>query len=331
MSRLREPTSLRVGLGAVSGLMVSRLLMPRGRGELAILLYFPTLMAAFFSLGTPQAITALHLQRRREHTEEVLTTGFRLADRSGSSGSSPLHALCAAHADRRQSPASDPGADILRVRRLYDHRAVLQCHGLWLEALYMGQCRYACRAGGLCAGTFCLVVCGALTPLAAVLSALGSQLLQCLLHLIHIKPSWLNSALPRGAYRQCLGLGIRFAAPSLAAVVLLNADRAILIRTTTLEQIGYFAIAFAVTMPMTMTTEAFTQIGFVEVSSAENADASFALMLRRFQMAQVVAGSEFSSRLRSYRSSDPVWLWKSVPRAQSRRHILWRWPCRLEP
>ena len=30
---------------------------------------------------------------------------------------------------------------------------------------------------------------GTLTPLAAVLSALGSQLIQCLLHLIHIKPS----------------------------------------------------------------------------------------------------------------------------------------------
>jgi O-antigen/teichoic acid export membrane protein len=60
-----------------------------------------------------------------------------------------------------------------------------------------------------------------------------------------------------------------------------------------LEQIGYFAIAFALTMPITITTEAFTQIGFVEVSSAESSDASFALMLRRFQMAQVVAGVSF--------------------------------------
>ena len=42
--------------------------MPRGRGELAILLYFPTLMAAFFSLGTPQAITAL-LSKGAEQTE----------------------------------------------------------------------------------------------------------------------------------------------------------------------------------------------------------------------------------------------------------------------
>ena len=84
---------LRVGLGAVSGLMVSRLLMPRGRGELAILLYFPTLMAAFFSLGTPQAITAL-LSKGAEQTEEILTTGFRLAV-AHALLAVPLFVLCA--------------------------------------------------------------------------------------------------------------------------------------------------------------------------------------------------------------------------------------------
>jgi O-antigen/teichoic acid export membrane protein len=157
----------------------------------------------------------------------------------------------------------------------------------WVNAVTL-----AAQAGYLLA-LFVLWLCGILTPLAAALSALGSQMLQCLLYLVHFKLSQLNRKLPRGAYTQCLGLGIRFAAPSLAAVVLLNADRAILIRTTTLEQIGYFAIAFAVTMPITITTEAFTQIGFVEVSSAESAHASFALMLRRFQMAQVIAGASF--------------------------------------
>ena len=58
--------------------MVSRLLLPRGRGELAVLLYFPTLMGAFFSLGTPQAVTAL-ISKNAGNTEEVFATGFRLA------------------------------------------------------------------------------------------------------------------------------------------------------------------------------------------------------------------------------------------------------------
>ena len=281
-----------MGLGAVSGLLVSRLLMPRGRGELAILLYFPTLMGAFFSLGTPQAITAL-ISKSAEHTEEILTTGFRLAIFQVFLAV-PLFALCAPltlTGDNRQLAVPVEiscacGAFMILVP-YFNAMAYGLKRFTWVNAISL-----ASQAGYVLA-LLILWLGGTLTPLAAALAALGSQLLQCLLHLIHIKPKWLNRKLPRGAYSQCLALGIRFAAPSLAAVVLLNADRAILIRTTTLVQIGYFAIAFALTMPITITTEAFTQIGFVEVSSAESAGASFALMLRRFQMAQVVAGASF--------------------------------------
>jgi len=281
-----------VGLGAVSGLLVSRLLMPRGRGELAILLYFPTLMGAFFSLGTPQAITAL-ISKSAERTEEILTTGFRLAVVQVLLAV-PLFVLCAPltlTGDNRQLAVPVEiscacGAFMILVP-YFNAMAYGLRRFTWVNAVMLaGQAGYVLAL-------LILWLAGTLTPLAAALAALGSQLLQCLLHLIHIKPQWLNRKLPRGAYSQCLALGIRFAAPSLAAVVLLNSDRAILIRTTTLEQIGYFAIAFALTMPITITTEAFTQIGFVEVSSAESSDASFALMLRRFQMAQVVAGMSF--------------------------------------
>jgi len=262
--------------------MVSRLLMPRGRGELAILLYFPTLMAAFFSLGTPQAITAL-ISKNPQHPEEVLTTGFRLAV-AQILLAVPLFILCAPltlTGDNRQLAIPVQISCACSAFMILVPYFNAMAYGLkrftWVNAVTLaGQASYV-----VALLIFWLI--GTLTPLTAVLSALGSQLLQCLLHLIHIRPSWLNRRLPRGA----------FAAPSLAAVVLLNADRAILIRTTTLEQIGYFAIAFAVTMPITITTEAFTQIGFVEVSSAENAGASLALMLRRFQMAQVVAGASF--------------------------------------
>lgn len=259
---------------------------------MAILLYFPTLMGAFFSLGTPQAITAL-ISKSAERTEEILTTGFRLAIVQVLLAV-PLFVLCAPltlTGDNRQLAVPVEiscacGAFMILVP-YFNAMAYGLRRFTWVNAVMLaGQAGYVLAL-------LILWLAGTLTPLAAALAALGSQLLQCLLHLIHIKPRWLNRKLSRGAYSQCLALGIRFAAPSLAAVVLLNADRAILIRTTTLEQIGYFAIALALTMPITITTEAFTQIGFVEVSSAESSDASFALMLRRFQMAQVVAGMSF--------------------------------------
>jgi len=281
-----------VGLGVVSGLMVSRLLLPRGRGELAVLLYFPTLMGAFFSLGTPQAITAL-ISKGAEKTQEVLTTGFRLAAVQVLLAV-PLFMFCAPltltgdnrHLGPQVEISCACGAFMILVP-YFNAMAYGLKRFTWVNSVTLaGQVGYV-------VALFILWFSGTLTPLSAALSALASQLLQCLLHLIHIRPSWLNGTVPHGAYSQCLGLALRFAAPSLAVVVLSNADRAILIRTTTLEQIGYFAIAFAVTMPITLTTEAFTQIGFVEVASAESPDLSLALMLRRFQMAQVVAAVSF--------------------------------------
>lgn len=281
-----------MGLGAVSGLLVSRLLMPHGRGELAILLYFPTLMAAFFSLGTPQAITAL-ISKNPKGAPEIMGTGLRLAIAQVLLAV-PLFVLCAPltlTGDNRQLAIQVQiscacGAFMILVP-YFNAMAYGLKRFTWVNATTLaGQASYT-------VALLVLWIAGSLTPLSAMLSALGSQLLQCLLHLIHIKPRWLNRPSPPGAYRQCLALGLRFAAPSLAAVVLLNADRAILIRTTTLEQIGFFAVAFAVTMPITITTEAFTQIGFVEVSSAETENASLTLMLRRFQMAQVIAGASF--------------------------------------
>jgi O-antigen/teichoic acid export membrane protein len=249
-------------------------------------------MGALFSLGTPQAITAL-ISKGVEDTQEVLTTGFRLAVAQVLLAV-PLFVFCAPltltgdnrHLALQVEISCACGAFMILVP-YFNAMAYGLKRFTWVNAVTLaGQAGYV-------VALFILWFTRTLTPLSATLSALASQLLQCLLHLIHIKPSWLNRKVPRRAYRQCLGLGLRFAAPSLAIVVLSNADRAILIRTTTLEQIGYFAIAFAVTMPITLTTEAFTQIGFVEVASAESADLSLALMLRRFQMAQVVAGVSF--------------------------------------
>ena len=192
--------------------------MPRGRGELAILLYFPTLMAAFFSLGTPQAITAL-LSKGAEQTDEILTTGFRLAI-AHALLVVPLFMLCAPltlTGDNRQLAIPVQISCACGAFMVIVPYFNAMAYGLrrfnWVNAVTL-----AGQAGYLVA-LFILWLAGTLTPLGAALSALGCQLLQCLLHIIHLKPSQFNRKLPRGAYIQCLGLGIRFAAPSLAAVV----------------------------------------------------------------------------------------------------------------
>ncbi len=165
--------------------------MPRGRGELAVLLYFPTLMGAFFSLGTPQAITAL-ISKGAEHTEEVLTTGFRLAVAQVLLAV-PLFILCAPltlTGDNRQLAVPVEiscacGAFMILVP-YFNAMAYGLKRFTWVNAVTLaGQVGYVLAL-------LILWFSGTLTPLAAALSALGSQLLQCLLHLIHIKPRLLN-------------------------------------------------------------------------------------------------------------------------------------------
>ncbi len=284
--------AVRVGLGVISGLMVSRMLMPQGRGELAVLLYFPALMGALFSLGTPQAITALISQSPHDR-EEILTAGFRLAAVQILLAV-PLFVFCAPltlTGDNRHLSLQVQIVCVAGALMILTPYFNAMAYGLkrfaWVNGITLaGQATYV---GAL----LLLWLTNTLTPLNAALGSLACQLLQCLLHLAHMKPSSLNRRVSRGVYTKCFVLGLRFAIPSLAIVLLSNADRAILIRTTTLEQIGYFAVAFAVTMPITLTTEAFTQIGFVEVSSADNEATSLSLMLRRFQMAQVLSAVSF--------------------------------------
>ena len=43
--------------GAVSGIVSARLLQPAGRGEMAVIQYFPSLIGAFFCLAIPSAVT----------------------------------------------------------------------------------------------------------------------------------------------------------------------------------------------------------------------------------------------------------------------------------
>ena len=284
--------ALRVGLGVISGLIVARLLAPRERGELAVLLYFPTLMGALFSLGTPQAITAL-IAKKELPKEKVLTTGFRLA---------ALQCLVAVplfmgiapltltgdnrHLGMQVVICSVCGAFMILVP-YFNAMAYGLTRFMWVNVTTLiGQATYVL-------GLLALWYFGCLTPFNAALASFACPLAQCLLHLIHIKPTWLHGHVRLTEYGECLRLSFYFAIPSLSIVLLANADRAILIRTTTLEQIGYFAIAFAATMPITLTTEAFTQIGFVEVSGAGSQDVSLSLMLRRFQMAQIVSGVSF--------------------------------------
>jgi O-antigen/teichoic acid export membrane protein len=276
-----------LAFGVISGILTARLLGPEGRGELAIIAYFPGLIGAFFPLAVPQALT-LFLAKDPGKKSEIAAAGLHISLVFGLVGAI-LFALVAPYtltADKKSlgwavavaclaSPAMviNPGMYAIQ-RGLHHFNAV---NGFLVFS-----------AGSMVVGLLGLWWTNAVSPLRIVLLTQGIQVLIVLLHIgllglpnVTRRPGW-------ETYRTCLLKGIKFFVPVIALTFYFMSDRGILIRTTTLEQIGFYSVAFSVTFPLTLAVEAFAQIGFVEIAGINDESTSLALAARRFQMAQFV-------------------------------------------
>lgn len=64
-----------LGFGVISSVLAARLLGPQGRGELAAIILWPTLLAFLFSIGMDQSIV-FHIGKRLFHISEVWTASL---------------------------------------------------------------------------------------------------------------------------------------------------------------------------------------------------------------------------------------------------------------
>ena len=84
------------------------------------------------------------------------------------------------------------------------------------------------------------------SPLGIALLTLGLQMAVAVLHISMLGFSTVNQRIGWETYRTCLTKGMKFFLPVIAITLFYLSDRAILIRTTTLEQIGFYSIAYAI-------------------------------------------------------------------------------------
>jgi O-antigen/teichoic acid export membrane protein len=274
-------------LGVVSGILSARLLGPEGRGELAVILYFPAVMGSIFPLAIPQALT-FFISKDRNRQAEFATAGFRISLVLGILGS-VIFALVSprilAENNRHLSWA-------IAVVCLAAPAMVLNPH---FYAIQRGMERFNWVNGmlilaGMGYPILLLVLWwfNIVSPLLVALSSLLLQMVISALHVWRLGFSTIRCSIGWQTYRECLIQGLKFFLPSIALTIFVISDRAILIRTTTLEEIGYYSVAFALTFPLTLVIEGFAQIGFVEVAGTKDGNTSLALATRRFQMAQAV-------------------------------------------
>ncbi len=274
-------------LGAASGIFAARLLGPEGRGELAVISYFPALMGSIFPLAIPQALT-FFISRDRDRQAEFATAGFRISLVLGILGSG-IFAIVSprtlAENNRHLSWAIAVVCLAAPAMVVNPHLYAIQ-RGLerfnWVNAMLI------LTGMGYPFLLFVLWWFKIVSPLLVALSSLLLQMVISALHVWRLRSSIIRSSIGWQTYRESLIQGLKFFLPSIALTIFVISDRAILIRTTTLEEIGYYSVAFALTFPLTLVIEGFAQIGFVEVAGTEDGNTSLALATRRFQMAQAV-------------------------------------------
>jgi O-antigen/teichoic acid export membrane protein len=277
-----------VVLGCVSGILAARLLKVEGRGELAAIAYFPGLMAAFFPLAMPQALT-FFISKEPHRREEIAAAGFRISLLFGIAGAATIAFL----SKYTLTAENQHLAGSIALVCLMAPAMVVNPH---LYAIHRGVQRFSLVNGLLISTTagyiLVLAVLGLTNNVSAFNVAVGAQCLQIAIAIISgwcIGSCLFKTRVKWPTYRLCLLQGLKFWLPALALTLFTISDRAILIRTTTLEQMGYYAAAFAVGFPFSLVSEGFAQIGFVEISGANNKQIASDLLARRFQMVQVVA------------------------------------------
>ncbi len=277
-----------VVLGCVSGVLTARLLGPEKRGELAVIAYFPGLMASFFPLALPQALTFL-VSKEPHRTSEVAAAGFRISLVLGALGAITF-ALISKYTltTENQHLAKSIGLVCLMAPAM-----VVNPH---FYAIHRGVHRFSLVNGLLIfvAGGYVLLLLGFwyVSRVSAFNIAVGAQLLQIVVAVISgccIGSVLILTPVRWSTYSRCLLQGLRFWLPMLALTLFTISDRAILIRTTSLQQIGYYAAAFAVAFPFALVAQSFAQIGFVEVSRESGDQSAVSLLARRFQMVQVIS------------------------------------------
>jgi O-antigen/teichoic acid export membrane protein len=274
-------------LGMISGIISARLLGPQGRGELAIISYFPTLMGSLCCLAIPQALS-YYIPKDLEGSREMAAAGFRLALVLGIVGSLSF-ALAAPYTltqDNRHLAWAVAVACLAAPALVVTPHMIGIYQGLhrfnWVNSLQLMV------AIGYVLFILSFWWINHISALSFFLASLSLQVLSNVIFAWGLGLKSLRSRVSWKTYRAIVVQGLKFFLPVAALTLFAMSDRAILIRTTNLAEIGYYSIAFSLTYPLVICAGSFVQIGFVEMAGTRDKLESASLITRRFHMAQVV-------------------------------------------
>lgn len=276
-------------LGALSGVLAARMLLPVGRGELAVIVFMPIML---LSLGEFELSRSVIVEsgKQAELSPRLVSTAFWVAAILGvvemavlALGlqfflpADKLYLLGPARWFALYLPASYITAALIGIDQgrgrfgCFSFFQVLP--GLAYVALIVSVPWRSHRA----------------TPQAFALMMLAGMLLTTFVRaatdgrsILGTRPDWsLASALLRR--------GFSFYLPALAGLALLRADMFLLVRMAPAASIGMYAVAQAIAMGQVGAINPFIQVGFAAVAQQTDEESALAILAHHFRLAQLAA------------------------------------------
>jgi len=273
--------------GAATGILAARLLGPEGRGELAVIVFLPTLVAAIGGLSLPQAI-AFEVSRAPEREDELAASGVCAGLILGFLEAALLIPLVWVFlpADKLQL-APIAAAFMVYVPVVYA--------GCCLMGVDQGAGRFRefsifqPLSGGIyLAGVLLLAAIGKVTPVGCAGAMLAGAFSVPLLRGTTLRLALSRAKVSWPAARTLLRRGLALHLPALAGLALMRSDMLVLVRTVPAAAIGLYAAGLAVAVGHIGTANPFVQVGFRAVAAERDLPRALSILSRHFRMAQVV-------------------------------------------
>lgn len=279
-------TALTRAIGVITGILAARLLGPNGRGELAVIVFLPTMLALIGEIELPRsiAVEASHDPIPANLVSTSVWLGLALG---------VIQAVILISALPLYLPADK--LYLLPASRWF----MVYLPATYVTAALMGSDQGRGRFGRF---SFLMVLPGALYAIFILAFALGARtpatFAACLL------VSTVLTAIVRVAMdarqnplglpdlalaRKLLIRGANFYLPAIAGFVLSRADLFILIRIVPTEQVGLYAVAQAIALGQMGVVLPFVHVGFAAVAREGESSSALAVLAQHFRLAQIAA------------------------------------------
>ena len=269
--------------GVVSGILAARLLGPTGRGELAVIIFLPSILMSVGDLELPRSL-AFEVSREGA-MPQVVSSGFWLAILLGCAQfawlalalpiylpADKMHLLFASRCLLTYVPAAFVTSALMGIDQ---GRGRFGRFSLFLALpgiLYVAAILLVWGTGHVSPGAFAAGLLAAMVLTAGGRAALDWDVLK------HSKPDWAIS-------RKLLKRGFNYYLPAITSALLGRSDMFLIVRLLPADAIGLYAVALAIASGQVGAVNPFVQVGFSAVAGHADQEQALKTLGRHFRFA----------------------------------------------